>query len=369
MSPLTVVIFSRNRPARLSHAIARYVDAGMPVIVADGSDQPQPGKYVQLCTNYLHAPDTPVYWRIQRAISGVTTPAVVLAPDDDVMLPGTLYECASQLLQQSKWCRVCGTTVHVGPRDSNLRKAVPDLQVERVLDLKNPDNPVDRYHELLEHSPQVFYAVIRTEVAKAVSEVICSVPNDCALIGEQLWTVLPAVAGDTVLLDRLQFIRRIPECPPSYRQYRSGVVGIKSLKEWAAYTEIMRSLEKVSGKLGVPGDVAHFIAEHFACNNWLVSREAVVSSQNRSIVCRLGRGLKKYLRNPSALLQHSSRQIATGMTNRRLVRCSGYPWLIGDTGNDPDLGDLLRLKAWLCMPSHETSGTTVRDTAIRAAPP
>ncbi len=341
MSSLSIVIFSRNRSGPLARAIAHYCHAGFPVIVADGSSEPLASEIASKCRHYLHMPSVDVYRRIHASVALVSSPAVALAADDDVMLPETLAACACRLMQDTSAVRVCGVAVHIGPDDCDLSRAVPDLPVERVLDLKNPSNATERYLELMRQSPQVFYSVVRTSVAKAVLEVLRPIPDGGAIVAEQLWTVLPALAGSTMIVDQLQSIRRVRRHPPDYRPFQSEVRQYQSLVDWPRYRQVTSVLLSVAGELGVSTDIVSSVSEHFARNSWLVQPRVALAAD--SPVRRLVRGARKYLWRPAAAFSYSSRVSATGIHNRRLVRCSAYPWLSARGRYDAAVGAALRV--------------------------
>jgi glycosyltransferase domain-containing protein len=323
---VTAVMCSKNRPEALRNVTERYGAQQLPLVVCDGSQSPlsiMPARGVE----YLHLPTRSLWERISEGLARAGTPYAVLAADDDLFAVPTLHFCAQFLDNHPTAVRVCGTTTHVAWNARDLTRSIPDLQVERTLDLKNPCDAVERFREVHTHSPQIFYSVIRTAVAKPVARVLATLPDGAGLLAEYLWTVLPSLGGGTYLLDEPMAVRTIGRNRPDYAIWRSAVAGISRIADWDGWPDAKAQFERLAPQIGVsPDQMAQVIAliEH---DNWVFPHLSKL--QLESVAGRLIRAAARarYLATPRALFSYCERVVVCGLANRRLARCTSYPWI------------------------------------------
>ena len=330
---VTAVMFSKDHPDFLRRAISRYVTRQLPLVVCDGSTSPlsrtQAGG-----ADYLHLPGAPVWQRIAEGLARVSTPFAVLTADDDRLMVPTLHSCTHFLDEHPTAVRACGTTTHVAWNAKDLTRSIPDLQVERVLDLNNPCDAVERFREVHTHSPQIFYAVIRTSIARPIARVLATLPDGAGLLAEYLWTVLPSLAGGTYLLDEPMAVRTISRNRPNYAIWRSAFAGISRIVDWDGWPDAKAQLIELAPQIdALPDQMAQVIAliEH---DNWVFPDSSKL--QLESVAGRLTRvaARARDLATPRALFIHSARVVRCGRANRRSARGTGYPWICNNPFDD-----------------------------------
>lgn len=323
---VTAVMFSKDRPDFLRRAISRYVTRQLHLVVCDGSTSPlsrtQAGG-----ADYLHLPGAPVWQRIAEGLARVSTPFAVLTADDDRLMVPILHSCTHFLDEHPTAVRACGTTTHVAWNAKDLTRSIPDLQVERVLDLNNPCDAVERFREVHTHSPQIFYAVIRTSIARPIARVLATLPDGAGLLAEYLWTVLPSLAGGTYLLDEPMAVRTISRNRPNYAIWRSAFARISRIVDWDGWPDAKAQLKELAPQIGVSADQMAEVIAHIERDNWVFPSCSARTGPTRR--AKLVGTIAKlhYLLHPEAIFDHCARHIVNGTRNRKRARCRSYPWI------------------------------------------
>src|SRR6266540_2683100 len=103
-SALTVIIPTRNRSGLCTSLIHLLRRCGLDctIVVADSSDAADAERNNEACRRvsakqWSYAPDIPFYDKLVDALVRITTPLVVMLPDDDIALPHSLERCAAFL--------------------------------------------------------------------------------------------------------------------------------------------------------------------------------------------------------------------------------------------------------------------------------
>lgn len=328
----SIVIFTYRRH-RLVRRIAEYYgDYPGELIVVDGSPDPIEGLRLPARGQYLHRPGMSGYARIHEGIMRVTAPTCALAADDDFQSPACLRACAEAIEADPGVVCAAGTTVYFADGRRSVRDAVPDGAVERIVAVPAAAPPLERFRRTIACAPQVYFACIRTAVARKVSGFLADLPDEGGLVGEQLWTSLPALFGRTQLVHRLQMCRRI-----GFRDYSGYLQPFKQLQDladWPHYETYRRRLVEFARDAGLDDDHAERVVaswREFAAATALGerARRAAQPSDAGSRVRRTARNLLQSAGvavTPSAWRDRLERTICRGRAVRPVLRSRAYPW-------------------------------------------
>lgn len=230
---LTILLTLKGRAAFTRRWLAYAATVKMPVriLIADGSEDDAAGPLVMEHRDTV--PDIarvryPVdrtyadyYAKVVDALSRVTTPFVVLADNDDLLIPGGLASAVQFLADHPSYV-ACGGQSAVFWLLNGDASSRPDAVFGDRVDWKcssqystdTADTAVGRLRERCLGANDVFYAVHRTELLRRHFQTVrdCN-PRDLFLM-EQLVMFLTAIAGKTRQLDTL-YIARQQDSPDS----------------------------------------------------------------------------------------------------------------------------------------------------------
>jgi hypothetical protein len=328
----SIVIFTYCRHPLVRRIAEYYGGYEGELIVVDGSPEPIGGLRLPARGQYVHRPGMSGYARIHEGIMRVTVPTCALAADDDFQSPGCLHACAAAVLSDPAVASATGTTVYFADGRRSVRDAVPDGAVERILAVPGSAPPVERFRRTIVCAPQVYFACIRTTVARKVSGFLADLPDEGGLVGEQLWTSLPALFGRSELVPRLQMCRRM-----GFRDYSGYLHPFKRLEDlaaWPHYGVYRQRLEEFARDAGLNSDDALRVAaswREFAAATALGerARRAAQPSDARSRIRRTARNLLQsagVAASPSAWRDRLERTICRGRAMRPVLRSRAYPW-------------------------------------------
>lgn len=161
---VTVLIPSHQRPKLLARALRQYVQAGLPVVVADSSPQPMDTAEEFAAVRYLHLPGAPFEEKLQRMAAMLQTPYAVLCADDDLTSTASILRCAAFLDANPDHSGAHGHYVRVvrGPGEAVVEPCYPDTHVARIAS----GDPAGRLLELSRPYVPLFYAVLRAQVLR-----------------------------------------------------------------------------------------------------------------------------------------------------------------------------------------------------------
>src|ERR1700680_3491502 len=106
---LTVLLPTRNRIHHCAAQLTLFAKTGLPypIIVADSSDPAHSDRVLGICaelaTYQRFDLGTLMADKLVRAVASVTTPFVVIAPDDDVTLPHAINESLAFLQRRDDY--------------------------------------------------------------------------------------------------------------------------------------------------------------------------------------------------------------------------------------------------------------------------
>jgi glycosyltransferase domain-containing protein len=163
---LTVVLPTRNRPVYYAAQLRFLAENQVihPILVADASGVADAEYVERECAGiaaYRHFdPSVRLVDKLAQIIGDVTTPYIVLAPDDDIVLPHAL-DAAVAHLENHPNCVVA----HGYYLDFALHSG--DFDIYAVFGFTPPiseDEPLRRHYELMRRYQSFYWGVFRTEV-------------------------------------------------------------------------------------------------------------------------------------------------------------------------------------------------------------
>jgi hypothetical protein len=327
----SIVIITYGRPAAVRSVVRFYADYPGQVVVVDGSPEPMRGFAVREGDLYLPMPGETVSRRISEGIAAVAADTCALAADDDYHVADSLLECSQTILARGDVACAAGTAVYFEAGERSPGRSVADCAVERILSVEDTADAARRFASVISLWPQVFYACMRTSVARKVSSALAWIPDGHGLVGEQLWCALPSLFGRLELVQRLQLCRSVGRRDLS--AYSAPFRRLADISEWDGYA---RMCERVVA-------VAHDAGLDEASSERVVGAWREFASQTergrRSWDARrfpLGHSLRRTARNlssnlgvaanPKAWFHAPTRNIVRKTAGRGFLRSRAYPW-------------------------------------------
>lgn len=218
---LTILLTLKDRAPFTERWLAYAAQVKLPfrVVIADGSvdDAAQPmaaaARAAGLRVEWVRCPVdrtyADYYAKVAGALSRVTTPYVVLADNDDLLIPGGL-ERAVQFLSDNPSYVACGgqcAVFWVSSHDALYGEAI-EWKCSSQMHSDVADTATQRLIDQALAASDVFYAVHRTALLRAQFETIRDFnPHDLFLM-EQLIAFLTAISGKRRQLDVLYIARQ-----------------------------------------------------------------------------------------------------------------------------------------------------------------
>lgn len=329
-------MFTHRRHHLVRRICRYYAEYPGELVIVDGTPEPLEGAVLPPRAAYLHRPGMSGYARIAEGIARASAPTCTLAADDDFHSIDALRECAGAILSDPGVVCAAGTAVYFADGRRSVRDAVTDAAVERLLWIPRSVGPVERFRRTIAYGPQVYFACVRTSVAREVSGMLADLPDEGGLVGEQLWTSLPALFGRSVLVPRLQMCRRMGF--RDYSGYLAPFRAMRDVSEWshfALYADRIRVLCSRAGIDPAGADEAVAAWRRFAASTadgdrrrrkaqptdaaWRLRRMAWNALQTLGVAVR-----------PWAIGDPLERKLLRARAVRPLLRAQAYPWSDAD---------------------------------------
>ncbi|MBX7190669.1 MAG: TIGR00180 family glycosyltransferase [Sandaracinaceae bacterium] len=314
----TLVMMSKDRPRALEQMALHYVEQGFEVVAVDGSAQASSTLSASARLTYLHRPGVPYWIRLGEAMERVRGRSCALAADDDAMIRPAMHEAAALLAEPGNLVRVCGTVVHACQERRRMDYSFPDLKNECLLDVTSSPDPVTRFDTMLRVMPQVYYGVVRSDVAKAMARALSMIPDDALRLAEYLWISLPALVGEQMLLPRLQVVRSVGR--PNYAAFVAAFADGKRLSQWDRYPELEARLRAFMTELGMDATAAsaalRVLEQHFG--QVLTTRP--IPLHRRAL------NWARYAKNPRVVFDAREREFFHLVPSQKNARVGAYPW-------------------------------------------
>lgn len=207
---LTVVIPTYNRKRQLLRGMRYWSGKGLSVIYLDGSDCPlEETEVAALSSNisYKYAP-IGLMERLAIAPELVSTPYVILLPDDEFLLPSALENIISILDKNSELVACAGAALGFDVRAS--KPFVRGVSVYK--DLIGYQATHDRAHDRLMHAannfrPGLIYSITRRDVWNDCIKLVVTRDFHALSMMEMQWNMLLHFAGKVYVSNELVWLR------------------------------------------------------------------------------------------------------------------------------------------------------------------
>jgi glycosyltransferase domain-containing protein len=172
-SQLTIVIPTRNRPRHCLALLRFLLDNGVrhPILIADSSDSADANFIRSQCSgNASYAssdPATDMWTKLAQVAASITTPYVVMLPDDDVTFPHAINDCLVHLDANPDFAAAHGYVLRFGINGGevdihNVFSFTPTIDAQ---------HPLYRLYYLMQRYQPFIWAVVRTEIFAAAMQV------------------------------------------------------------------------------------------------------------------------------------------------------------------------------------------------------
>ena len=215
MERVTVIIPSKNRPEFLRRSILFWSKHLFPVIVADGSDEPQSECFIDQYTDhikYIHS-KSPLPKRLEIAASLVDTEYCILLSDDEFYLPKALLECVVFLDNNHEYIAAGGVAVGFRPGSTGLlgfEKYSNWLGRERI-----EPSPRDRViAHMASYANYLSVSVTRSDIWKSIARLYASREIPIFALWELEMNLILSYGGKSKVLNNLMLFRSYGEGVP-----------------------------------------------------------------------------------------------------------------------------------------------------------
>jgi glycosyltransferase domain-containing protein len=203
VSNITILIPTFRRPGKLARALEYYSSTGIPVLVADGSESAFEGA-VPANVYYHHEPAVDYAERISSLLGNVRTEHIILAADDDFIVPDFILRADSLLSRRPDCSAVFGQCCSFGENASDWRriygwaKAVEQDTVSARLQAF-----FARYYPL-------YYAPTHTQLVRDIFLAFAGWPVRVGNVIELMFAARLIIAGKVAVLDEPYTARELP---------------------------------------------------------------------------------------------------------------------------------------------------------------
>jgi glycosyltransferase domain-containing protein len=216
--PLTAVIPAHNR-VRECLALLRYLQAcgfAHPVVVADSSQEDRsrtlrssiadPARYRYFGERIGQ------YEKLARIAQSVTSPYIVVLPDDDIAFPHAIESALRFLLQNEDYVAAHGYSLRFGFERGDF----DIFQVEHFIPAISDPEPMQRYFHLMRRYQPHLWAVFRTEVyAKAMA---AAISMKGTVFQEFMFQIVSVISGKIARLPTVYAMRGMVPSQADYSE-------------------------------------------------------------------------------------------------------------------------------------------------------
>lgn len=203
MSNITIFIPTFRRPGKLARALEYYSTTGIPVLVADGSERAFEGMVpANVC--YHHKPAVDYAERISSLLGDVTTEHIILAADDDFIVPDFILRADSLLSLRPDCSSVFGQCYSFGEyKDEWHRIYAWAKAVEQ-------DSVSARLQAFFARYYPLYYVPTRTQLVRDIFLAFADCPVRVANLIELMFAARLVIAGKVAVLDEPYTARELP---------------------------------------------------------------------------------------------------------------------------------------------------------------
>jgi glycosyltransferase domain-containing protein len=216
--PLTAVIPAHNR-VRECLALLRYLQAcgfAHPVVIADSTQADRSStlrsSIADLARYRYFGAQIGQYEKLARIAQSVTTPYIVVLPDDDIAFPHAIESALTFLRQNQDYVAAHGYSLRFGFERGDF-----DIyQVEHFIPTISDHEPMQRYFHLMRRYQPHLWAVFRTEVyAKAME---AAMPMKGTVFQEFMFQIVSVISGKVARLPTVYAMRGMEPSQADYSE-------------------------------------------------------------------------------------------------------------------------------------------------------
>jgi glycosyltransferase domain-containing protein len=216
--PLTAVIPAHNR-VRECLALLRYLQAcrfAHPVVVADssqgGRSRALRGSIGDLARYQYFGAQIGQYEKLASIARSVTSPYIVVLPDDDITFPHAIEAALSFLQQNEDYVAAHGYSLRFGFERGDF-----DIyKVEHFIPTINDQQPLQRYFHLMQRYQPHLWAVFRTEVYAKAMEAAMSMKG--TVFQEFMFQIVSVTTGKVARLPTVYAMRGMEPSQADYSE-------------------------------------------------------------------------------------------------------------------------------------------------------
>jgi glycosyltransferase domain-containing protein len=203
VSNITILIPTFRRPGKLARALEYYSTTGIPVLVADGSESAFEGA-IPANVYYHHKPAVDYADRVSSLLGDVPTEHMILAADDDFIVPDFILRADSLLSRRPDCSAVFGQCYSFRENENDWHriygwaKAVEQDTVSARLEAF-----FARYYPL-------YYVPTRTQLVRDVFLAFAGWPVRVGNLIELIFAARLLIAGKVAVLDEPYTARELP---------------------------------------------------------------------------------------------------------------------------------------------------------------
>jgi glycosyltransferase domain-containing protein len=216
--PLTAVIPAHNR-VRECLALLRYLQAcrfAHPVVVADssqgGRSRALRGSIANLARYQYFGAQIGQYEKLASIARSVTSPYIVVLPDDDIAFPHAIEAALSFLQQNEDYVAAHGYSLRFG-----FERCDFDIyKVEHFIPTISDPEPMQRYFHLMRRYQPHLWAVFRTEVYATAMEAAMSMKG--TVFQEFMFQIVSVISGKIARLPTVYAMRGMEPSQADYSE-------------------------------------------------------------------------------------------------------------------------------------------------------
>jgi glycosyltransferase domain-containing protein len=216
--PLTAVIPAHNRVGECL-ALLRYLRAcrfAHPVVVADSSQAGRSrvlrGSIGDLARYQYFGAQIGQYEKLARIARSVTSPYIVVLPDDDITFPHAIEAALNFLQQNEDYVAAHGYSLRFG-----LERGDFDIyKVEHFIPSISDQEPFQRYFHLMRRYQPHLWAVFRTEVYAMAMEAAMSMKG--TVFQEFMFQIISVISGKVARLPTVYAMRGMEPSQADYSE-------------------------------------------------------------------------------------------------------------------------------------------------------
>lgn len=205
---LTLILTTHERHNYLKRALEYLNTSEYSIIITDSSEVAYTEELMIMQHIYIHTPGSAYIDKICKALAEVTTPYVLLYPDDDFIVPEAIKVCLAFLDNHLDYSCVQGNCVGMTVKKGKVGVAAAYVNSYKR-DISDELASL-RVEKLLSDYIQTYYSIFRTEVLRNAFNLTKSKVTNL-VTNEVYISVYSLIAGKHIVLPIFYFAREVIE--------------------------------------------------------------------------------------------------------------------------------------------------------------